>query len=254
MSWESAPQDGHTLLITPDMQVEAVEAGKSYFTPAIAEEQYESGMIGRHARAKVYECQNLITHTVGPLGGTPQVDGATQTGATINTKGWTAAAAARLKKGDIIQFAGVKHYNNLSGQSSGALRNFTVTADFSSAADGTGAISISPAIVTSGPYQNVTGSPADSAAITIFGHASDHANKVTPQGLRYHRDAFLFGSFDQPLPSNKEVAVMKTDPQTTLRLRLIKDWDTKANEQLIRFDVVWAFGVAYPELAARMLS
>jgi hypothetical protein len=70
------------MLITPDMSVDAVDAGKSFFTKE-AEAQYETGMLGRHSGAPVYESQVLPTHTVGPLGGTPLVDGGTQTGSTF---------------------------------------------------------------------------------------------------------------------------------------------------------------------------
>jgi hypothetical protein len=266
MSWEAAPPDNHALLITPDMHVEAVDAGKALFNPTgDIGRQYETGLIGRHAGAKVYECQTMITHTVGPLGGTPAVDGAdqkastaTQTSMNLNTKDWTNAAAARMKKGDVIEIAGVYAVNPLTRQSTGGLRKFVVTADFSSAADGTGALAIAPAIVTSGPYQNCSAAPADGALISVFAKAAanqaDIASKASPQGFRFHRDAFLFGSFDQPTPQGVEFCKMMSDSQTGLKLRLIRDWDTKANKEINRVDVVWAFGVAYPEWAARIAS
>lgn len=259
MSLEGAPQEGHTLLITPDMQVEAVDAGKSFFNPvAEIERQYETGLLGRHAGAKVYECQNLITHKVGPLGGTPLVNGAGQTGSNLVTDGWTASAALRLRKGDVIQIAGVYAVNPWTRQSTGKLRNFVVTADVSSDASGNATIPLSPAIVTSGPYQNVTAAPADNAAITVFGVAaaqqSTIANVDTPQGLRFHRDAFLFGSFEQPTPEGTMQARTVRDPDTGIVIRFIRDWDTKNNKQINRFDVVYAFGVAYPEFACRILS
>lgn len=258
MSWEGAPQDNqHSLLVTPDMQVEIVDAGKSLFQSSTQiEQQYEKGIMGIHAGAKWYECQNLITHTTGPYGGTPAMDGANQSGSTIATKGWTSAAAARLSAGDVIEIAGLYACNPYTKQSTGALRHFVVTAAFESEADGTGDISISPAIVRTGALQNVVGTQADGALISIFSKAQANqaaiANAASPQGLRFHRDAFLFGSFDQPIPGGVEQARQVRDPQTGITLRFIRDWDTSANKQMNRFDVVWAFGVAYQELACRI--
>jgi hypothetical protein len=257
MSWEGCPQDGHSMLISPDMQVEAVDAGKTFFTKE-AEDQYSSGILGRHSGAKVYECQNLVINTTGPLGGTPLVDGAAQgvstwaATSTINLKGWTAAVANRLKKGNRFTIAGVYAVNPWTRETTGALREFVAVADKSSLVDGTMvALSISPAMVISGPYQNVTGSPADSAAITVAGAAST----ASPQGLRFHRDAFVFGTLDQPEPTGAVVFCKTvTDPQTGIKIRYIRDWDTKANKQIDRFDCVWVFGVAFPEWASRIAS
>lgn len=252
MSWEGAPPSPHSLLVTPDMQVEAVDSGKTLFNPdGEIGSQYETGVVGRHAGAKVYECQNLIVNTVGPLGGTPLVNGASQTGTSLVTDGWTASAGSRLKAGNVFTIAGVYAVNPWTRQTTGALRQFTVTADTSSDGSGNATISISPEIVTSGPFQNVTGSPADNAAITVLGAA----NTASPQGLRFHRDAFLFGTFDQPNPGSAVTfSKQVSDKQTGIKIRYIRDWDTQNNKQIDRFDVVWAFGVAYPEFAARIAS
>jgi hypothetical protein len=260
MAWEGAPPDSHTLLITPDMHVEAVDAGKAFFNPTQElSKQYTQGLVGKHAGAKVFECQNLVTLTTGAYGGTPVVDLAAQTGATINTKSWTAAAAPRVRQGDIVQFAGVYAVNPWTRQSTGALRNFTVTANKSSEADGTLALPISPAIQVTGPYQNVTASPADNALISIYSKAAANHGDIdalaSPNGLRFHKDAFLFGTFDQPKPDGAvEYCATVSDPSTGVKIRFIRDWDTKANKQINRFDVVWAFGVAYPEFAARIVG
>jgi uncharacterized protein (UPF0261 family) len=111
-SWQSCPNQGHTLLINPDMQVEAVDAGKSFFGPH-ADDQYDTGLLGKHSGAKVYEVQNLPYHINGQRGGTPLVNGAAQGGSVwatstnLVTDGWTAAAANRVKAGDVFTMTGV---------------------------------------------------------------------------------------------------------------------------------------------------
>lgn len=250
MSWEGTPQDSsHSLLITPDMQVEVVDTLKGLFQDSSAvASQYQTGMMGRAVGAKWYECQNLVTHTVGPLGGSPTYTSGT---GPIVTGGWTAAAAARLKAGDVFTIANVYAVNPYTRQSTGSLRQFVVTADFSSDASGNGSVSISPAIVTSGAFQNVNAAPVGGAAITVLGAA----NAVTPVGFRFHKEAFLFASFDQPNPGGAVQFVRtETDPETGLKIRFIRDWDTVNNKQLNRFDVVYAFGTAFPEFACRVQS
>jgi hypothetical protein len=252
VSWEGAPQDRpHTLLITPDMQVEIVDTLKGVFQSSeqIAK-QYESGLMGLAANSKWYECQTNYTHTVGPLGGTPLVNGAAQSGASLITDGWTAAASNRLKKGDVFTIANVLAVNPFTRLSTGSLRQFVVTADVSSDGSGNLTAAISPSIVLTGPYQNVLVGPVDNAALTILGAA----NAVTPQGLRFHQEAFLFGTFPQPEPGGVEFVKTVTDDQTGISIRFLRDWDTVNNKQLNRFDCVWAFGVAFPEWAARIAS
>ena len=75
--------------------------------------------------------QNINVHQVGPLGGTPAVNGAGQTGSTLNTNGWTAAAASRLKKGDIFTIAGVNAVNPQTRQTTGqpSLHFFCVSSE-----------------------------------------------------------------------------------------------------------------------------
>jgi hypothetical protein len=249
IAWQGAPADNHTLLITPDMHVEAVDAGKALFNPNqnIAG-QYERGLIGMHAGAKVYEIQDPYTHTVGPLGGTPLVNGAAQSGASLITDGWTAAAASRLKKGDIFTIANVNAVNPFTQASTGSLQQFTVTADVSSDGAGNLTAAISPAIVLTGPYKNVDVGPVDNAALTILGAA----NTVSPQGLRFQRECFIFGMCKQPEPGGVEFAKSLVDEATGISLRFIRDWDTANNKQLNRIDAVWAFGVAFPEWACRV--
>ena len=255
MSWESCPNSGQTMLITPDMQVEAVDAGKAFFNPTQElSKQYETGLIGKHSGAKVYEVQNLPVHTNGPRGGVPLMDGATLSGATsIATDGFMPfdAPTNRVKEGDVFTIDGVYAVNPWTRQSTGALRQFVATAD-ANADEGTNVIiPISPAIITSGPFQNCSALPADNAPLTFAG-AGSLAYRL---GLRFHEDAFLFGTLTQPDPG-PAVIFSKTvsDPDTGLTIRYIRDWDTKNNKQIDRFDCVPAFGKAFSEFACRIAS
>lgn len=251
MSWESCPNTGQTMLITPDMQVEAVDAGKSFFGNH-ADDHYETGLLGKHSGAKVYEVQNLPAHVNGQRGGTPAVNGTTLEGATsLVLDGFTASAANRVKKGDVFTVAGSKAVNPWTRQSTGALRKFTATADADSDGSGNVTVYFEPKMEASGPFKNIDALPLNDALVVFDGDASAEYSV----GLRYHRDAFLFGTFDQPQPEGAvQFCKMFSDPATGIKIRYMRGWDIRENKQVDRFDVVPGFGVAFREFAVRIAS
>lgn len=256
MDEEAAPRDGdRSMVISPAMEATIVNALSTFFNPAKSiADQYDSGLMGRAIGFKWSMDQNVATHTVGPLGGTPLIDGANQTGTSILTKGWTGAVATRLNVGDVISFAGSYAVNPQSKQSTGSLRQFVVTQLFQSDVAGKGAVQVYPALTTTGPFQTVTASPADGAAVTIFGHASNYHDVVTPQGLAFHKDAFAFGCADLPLPGGVDMAARVTDDQLGMSMRLVRAYDINSDQFPCRIDVLGGWTTLYPELACRMVS
>ena len=247
----AAPMDGgRTVCITPLMQATIVDALKGLFqqSSAIAS-QYQRGQMGTAVGFEWYMDQNVNTHTVGPLGGTPLVNGSTATGATtLVTDGWTASAAARLKKGDIFTIAGVNHVNPQSRQSTGTLQQFVVTADVSSDGSGNLTAAISPAIKTTTAFQTVDALPADNAAITVLGAASTQS----PTGLAHHKDAFTLAMADLPLPKGTDMAARVSDDQLGMSIRLVRDYDITNDKFPCRLDVLYGWATLRPELACRI--
>lgn len=253
---EAAPRDAdRALCIAPNMQATIVDTLKGLFQESTEiGRQYEQGTMGRSLGFKWSMDQNCPTHTVGAHGGTPVVNGAGQTGASIITSGWTASTQV-LNKGDVITFAGVYAVNPQNRQSTGALRQFVVTANVTS--DGTGAATIpisgpsSNGIVVSGPFQNVTASPAASAAITVSG-----ASGAGPsyRGLAFHRDAFTLASADLPLPGGVDMAARVSDKQVGLSIRMIRAYDINTDRFPTRLDVLYGYATQYPELACRVAA
>lgn len=253
-----APRDGQrSVVISPKMQSKLVFALKGLFQSSdkIAD-QYESGTMGLTAGFKFSMDQNVRSHTAGPLGGAPVVSGGSQTGSSLLTSGWTAAAASRLKKGDTFTITGVYAVNGQNRQTSTTLRTFTVTSDFSSAADGTGSISIYPPIY--GPEaanvarQTVSALPAASAPLTI---TSGTANQVTTAvGLAFHRDAFTLATADLPLPGGVDMASRVSDNQLGISLRCVRQYNISTDMFPMRIEVLYGVAALYPELACRILS
>ena len=246
---EATPMDGQrNLVITPQMQATIVDALKGLFQSATAiADQYRSGQMGVAAGFNWFMDQNCATHTIGAHGGTPLVNGASQTGASLVTDGWTASTAV-LKEGDVITLAGVNAVNPQSGESTGVLRQFVVTANVTSDGSGNATIAISPSITTGTGFQTVTGSAADNAAITVSGTASATARI----GLAHHPDAFTLVTADLPVPNGTDMAARANDPDSGLSIRLVRDYDITTDLFPCRLDVLYGWAALRPELAVRV--
>jgi hypothetical protein len=249
-----APRDSsRAVVFSPRMQASLVNGLKGLFQSSekIAD-QYEQGTMGLAGGFKFSMDQNTRIHTVGPLGGAPVVSGAGQTGSTLLTSGWTAAAASRLKKGDIFTIANVYAVNPQNRQTLPGLRQFTVVADFSSAADGTGTISIYPPIVGPGATakdQTVSALPAASAPLTIIGTA----NSTATQALAFHKEAFTLATADLPVPDGTDMASRVSDNQLGLSIRMIRDYTISTDQFPCRLDVLYGWASLYPEWACRIV-
>lgn len=248
----AAPMDDNRyIVITPKMQAYIVDALKGLFQQASAiSDQYVKGTMGRASGFQWAMDQNCPTHTVGPLGGTPLVNTAGQTGASLITDGWTAAAASRLKLGDVFTIAGVFGVNPQSRQSTGDLQQFVATADTASDGSGNATIPIYPPITISGAYQTVDSTPADNAAITVLGAA----NTATPQGMAFHRDAFTLVTADLPVPKGVDMGSRVSDKQLGISLRIVRAYDINTDQWPCRIDVLYGWASLRPELACRIAA
>ena len=226
--------------------------------------QYKSGMMAGNTLGfdEIFVSQNMPTYTVGPQGGTPLVNGANQgltnagstdnpAGATTSlvTNGWTAAAALRLRAGDVITIAGVNAVNPDNKQDTGQLRQFVVTANASSDASGNLTAVIAPAIVAGGAYQNVTARPASGAAVTVV---SGTANTTYGQNIFWQKDAITFASVPMEVPNGVDMS--SQTEQDGIHLRFIRDYDPINNRRICRFDILAAYGLIRPEWAGRLTS
>lgn len=250
MDDEATPRDGdRSLVISPWAQVEIVDTLKGLFMsgPEISK-QYKSGQMGEAGGFKWGMDQNVVSHIVGPLGGTPAVNGAGQSGSSLVTNGWTAAAAARLKKGDVFTIAGVFAVNPQTRLSTGQLRQFVVTGDVSSDASGNATIPIYPSITASGAFQTVTAAPGNGALLTVLGAA----NTVTPQNIAYHKNAFVLGSADLMLPQGVHKAARASSRSAGLSVRMVQQYNITNDTMPVRFDVLYGWKAVYPELACRI--
>jgi len=257
LSENAIPVENRCACLSPNMHAFLVSATVGLFNPTsdIAA-QYRHGQFGARALGvdEWYMDQNVNSHTVGALGGTPLVNGASQTGASIITDGWSNSITGVVKKGDILTFASVNSVNPLGYQDTGRLRTFVVTADADSDGSGNATISISPSITTTGALKTVTGSPADNAVILIFGHASTYASTVTPQGLVYHPEAYACVMADLVKPGGLEVSERISNSELGVSVRFVKDYAIMTDQSPARLDVLYGWKAVRPEFGCRVSS
>lgn len=224
--------------------------------------QWEAGRMFDGLGYKWSATQNIRLHTIGTLGGTPLVDGANQFGPNILCDGAGGAVTNYLRRGDIVAFAGVYGVKSNSvplggaGESTGELKTFVVTNNVDSAAGGTNAftIPISPQMILTGPTQNVTGSPDNNAAVTVFGHASAYAGLVTRQNLAFNKGAFVLGMVDLPIPGGMDMSARTTDEDTKISIRFLRGFDITENEFISRLDCLYVVAAPRAEFACRVVG
>jgi len=148
----AAPVDNNRyMILNPAMNSAAVAGLAGLFNPGNAiSDQYKRGSMIDALGFKNVMDQNNIGHTNGSqnVAGT-NVNGANQTGSSITVVG----LGGTITKGTIINLPGVYAVNPQSRESTGVLMDFVITSDVAAAAT---TLPISPAIVTSGQFQNVS--------------------------------------------------------------------------------------------------
>lgn len=240
----AAPRDGErTLIMNPSLNASMIQGFAGLFNgQQTLDKQFKRGMMVDSLGIAYAMDQNVAVHTNGTqVHNAVTVNGAGQTGSTINVNG--ATVTGTITAGTKLTFAGVFAVNPVTRQSTGTLAQFVVTADVAAAAT---SISISPAIVTTGAFQNVTASPANAADVTLFGNASaSYACNVA-----YHRDAFTLAMVPMYAPpSGKGVIDVATESYKGMNLKVTEFYDGTNDNYIMRLDVLFGWAATYPELA-----
>ena len=239
-----APRDRQrSLVMNPALNAAAVQGFAGLFnSQSTLDRQFQRGVMVDSLGLAYAMDQNVVTHTNGtqPVG-TGTVNGAGQQGSTITVNGGTITGT--ITAGSKITFANVFAVNPQSRQSTGVLAQFTVTAQVNAAAV---SIPISPAIVNSGAFQNVSASPANGAAITIFGTASGSYGA----NVGFHKDAFTLAMVPMYAPpSGKGVIDVAQESYKGLTMKVTEFYDGINDNYVMRFDVLFGWAATYPELA-----
>ena len=265
---EGTPRDGNrAVIVEPFTAATIVDSLKGLFVPQTTiSEQFRKGLMGRDsAGMNWYLDQNVVSHTFGFATSAPTI---TMNASTASTgclaSGWASSSTINItssqtftfNQGDVIQIAGVYAVNpqNRGAYGSNKLRNFVVTSGVS-AVTGNQSITVSPAIIYGGQFQNVTAVPANSAAVTPFSMASSAATAVvSPQNFLMHKNAFTFVMADLELPEGVHFAGRASDAEMGLSLRIVRQYTVNNDAIPTRCDVLYGIAPLYPELACRVAA
>lgn len=241
----AAPRDGNrNAVLSTGLNAASVQGLAGLFNQAAAiGKQYGTGLVVDSLGLNVGMSQNVARHTNGTqaVAGV-NISGANQTGSTITI----AALTGTVTAGTVITLPGVLAVNPQTRQSTGVAAQFVVTADAIATAT---SLSISPAIVTSGPFQNVTASPTTGQPFTIFGSASGSYDC----SVAYHEDAFTLAMVPMfaPVGQNAKVSQVSEDG---FNVKVTEYYDPVNDVSNMRLDVLFGWAAPYAELATKVAT
>ena len=244
-----------TLLNDPDFNGVMTDGNSALFNPqAEIAKMYTDGYQGSYASFMVFMNQLVLPHTNGLYGGTPVTNGVPAANAvwsvtgTLVTDGWTASTTT-LNVGDIFTIAGVYAVNPVTKTTLGNLQQFAVQTATVTDGSGNSTITMSPALISTGGFQNVSNMPADGSTITVLGAST----AVTQNALAFDKDAFMMAAKLLEMPS-VGIAKVATDDQTGIPVRVWQAADIRTSQEIMRFDVNVAWGALYEQLACRIAT
>jgi len=264
---EGAPRDGRRcVVVEPFTSATIVDSLKGLFVPdSQIGEQYRKGLMGRDSGGMNWKMdQNVVSQTFGSwvtTAGALTVNGPNQGLAT----GWAASSTisisstqtVTLNQGDIIQFSGVQPVNPQNRQPYGSnrTRNFVVISTVTQTGSGNFNVTVSPALIYGGQFQNVSASPGGGAAVTNSSLATGTANAVTaPQNVLFHRNAYTLAVADLELPEGVHFAGRASDKEIGLSIRVVRQYTINNDAIPTRLDVLYGWAPLYQELACRVTS
>lgn len=255
---EAVPSEGRVAIVNPAAHWALADGLKGTFAQNVAKDIITKGYLGTIANLSIYMDQNVVRHTTGAFttSATPLISGNVITAATtFPTDGWNSSSSTVLA-GDVFTVSSVYGVNPMSGASTGNLKFWVATdATTTSSGGAMATLAISPTLVYSStnPYTNcirtagATNIMIDNDVMTFWGSEST----AYPQNLVYHPNAFALVTVPIEIPSNVWGA-RETDTDAGLSIRVVKQYDIDADEEIIRLDILYGVKTLYPELAVRL--
>ena len=215
-----------------------------------------SGVISNLGGFEWFETTLAPAMAAPTYGGTPLTNGASQSGSSLITDGWTATSTT-LPAGTVFTISGVYAVNAETKASLGYLKQFTVTAASVTDGSGNSTLAISPEIIaTTDPRQNVSALPADGATIAVLGATTVGSEA----GFYFHKDAIIFATADIT-PSGFGGGsgnggadfFTASAPDLDLSVHVSRQYDIRSRQFLMRLDVLGGVAPLYPQLAGKAI-
>ena len=238
------PTGDRFALVSSDVNSNMVSADRVLFRPDVSD-QYRTGSMGDTQGFKFFENQSLPVHTNGTQASWT-VNGATQTGSTLNIGSLTATQT--ILKGTSFTIANVRSVHPITGAAYPAAnsRTFVVTADFT-AAGATGSISIYPAITptSASVVGTVNASPANGAACTLYGSVST----AYRQNLMFHKNAYAAAFVPLPVLASCIGYSFSSD---SFAVRIMTFGNGQTDVESTRVDVLYGATAVRRDMMARV--
>lgn len=252
MDENSAPQDNRTLVLNPGGYWSIANGMTPSFVMPTAKDALVKGYLATIGNFELYMDQNVIRGGVGQHNTSVAMitnstaAGVVGSGTTLSMYG--GAATESIAIGEVFTVAGVNNVNDQSGVSTGGLKNFVVTATSTPTAS-VWAISFSPAIVTSGPYQNVSVNINSSQTVTFL-TGTTTAQIGSVQNIAFTRDAFGLVMVPMEIPQGVDFAARET--YRNISMRVIRAYDINNDVFPTRVDILYGTTLYYDQLATRL--
>jgi hypothetical protein len=242
-----------TAVLDPKAMARIVGANFAIFNLPGGSRNFKTGQFSgeQFGIGEWYQDPFMPTHTTGSFtASTPVVSGANQTGSTLTISGMGTYA---LKAGDTFKIAGLNSVNPVGKNDTGDLAEFSLSVDV--AGSSTATLTFTPAIITSGPLQTVTGSPANGAAITFTGATgtvgATMAATTSKQSLIFNPSAFAFVN----APLARKLAGAETgqirDAEAKISMRYVEQYNIQTDQEPRRIDMLVGNAPVQPYFALR---
>jgi len=252
------PTDGRCAVLSPADNWGMLGSQTALYMQDAARGAYRKGSLGEIAGVDTYMSQNVPTHTVGSAAtasavcDAPAGNGVLSTTYAaskdlgymyLSTDGWDAST---LKAGDVLELSNVYAVNPVTKATLAFRKQFVVLEDTVTAAGDT-AIKISPPIITSGAYQNVSAVPVDgTTTIAKIGTGGSSYR----QNLMFTKNAFALVSV--PLIAPPGAVDVGRQSYKGLNVRVIPVYDGITDESAWRLDILYGVKTIDERLAHRV--
>jgi hypothetical protein len=211
------------LVLDPKAHNVVSNAERTLNLPTRVESQLKSSMVNPVANFRDIVASNHVArHTAGGFDANYVTKGAGQTGATLDIDTGTGT----ILEGDKFTIAGVNAVDPETKKDLGFLQEFVCTAD---SAGGDVIINISPSIIPTGAYQNVSAAPADGVAVLF---KATHVNN-----FGFQEDGISLVMIPEP-PSDQVKNAFAVNWKG-LRFLVTYGHDMEYNKDICRIDALW---------------
>ena len=163
-------------------------------------------------------------------------------------------SSGTVRAQDCFTVANVNAVHQITKGDTGQPKTFRIIAQVSGAAGGTGAYQISPPFISGQggtdaelQYQNITATPAASAAVTFLNTTTAYVNPF------WQKDAIelLPGSYS--VPEDAGAAVMRASTDNGIEIVMQKSYDIKTMRTFFRLDTLFGVVNKQPQMSGIML-